>query len=125
GWFLLSAARAEASDLSMRRALDHVAVGDVMTRDPIVAPDYITVADLLDRFVFAYRHTTFPTQDLEGRLTGLVTLAAVKRVPVEARASTRVRDVACPIQEVPTVAPEDSMVSLLERLRRGCSEGRA
>jgi Zn-dependent protease/predicted transcriptional regulator len=125
GWFLLSAARAEESSLLMRTALDRIAVGDVMTRDPVVAPDYITVAELLDRFVFGYRHTTFPTQDLEGRLTGLVTLPAVKKVQVEARASTRVRDIACPMQEVPTVAPEDSLVSLLERLGRGCSEGRA
>jgi CBS domain-containing protein len=109
----------------MRNALDHIAAGDIMTPDPVVAPDYITVAELLDRFVFGYRHTTFPTQDLEGRLTGLITLPAVKNVPAAARASTRVRDVACPLQEVPTVAPEDSLVSLLERLGRGCSEGRA
>jgi Zn-dependent protease len=125
GWFLLSAARAEESSLLMRNALDHIAAGDIMTPDPVVAPDYITVAELLDRFVFGYRHTTFPTQDLEGRLTGLITLPAVKNVPAAARASTRVRDIACPLQEVPTVAPEDSLVSLLERLGRGCSEGRA
>ena len=124
GWFLLSAARAEESGLLLRQALGGVTVGSVMTADPIQAPDYISVAELLDRFVFAYRHTTFPTQDLEGRLTGLVTLSAVKNVAVQARASTRVRDIACPREEVPTATPEDSLTSLLGRLG-GCSEGRA
>ena len=124
GWFLLSAARAEESGLLLRQALGGVTVGNVMTADPIQAPDYISVAELLDRFVFAYRHTTFPTQDLEGRLTGLVTLSAVKNVAGQARATTRVRDIACPLKEVPTATPEDSLISLLGRLS-GCSEGRA
>jgi Zn-dependent protease/CBS domain-containing protein len=124
GWFLLSAARAEESGLLLRQALGGVTVADVMTPDPIQAPDYITVAELLDRFVFAYRHTTFPIHDLEGRLTGLVTLPAVKKVAGQARASTRVRDIACPLEEVPTATPEDSLASLLGRLT-GCSEGRA
>lgn len=124
GWFLLSAARAEESGVVVRQALDRVKVGDVMTPDPIQAPDYINVADLLDRFVLAYRHTSFPTHDLDGRLTGLVTLPAVKRVHADARASTRVRDIACPLEQVPTAGPEDSLVSLLERLG-GCAEGRA
>ena len=124
GWFLLSAARAEESGLLLRQALGGVTVADVMTADPIQAPDYITVAELLDRFVFAYRHTTFPIHDLEGRLTGLVTLPAVKKVAEQARASTRVRDIACPLEEVPTATPDDSLASLLGRLT-GCSEGRA
>jgi len=124
GWFLLSAARAEESGLVVRQALDRVTVAEVMTQDPIQAPDYISVAELLERFVFGYRHTTFPTHDLDGRLTGLVTLPAVKQVRAEDRASTRVRDIACPLDKVPTAAPEDSLVSLLDRLG-GCGEGRA
>jgi Zn-dependent protease len=124
GWFLLGAARSEESSGLIRQALDHVTVADVMTPNPIQAPDYITVDDLMNRFVLAHRHTTFPTQDFGGNLTGLVTLAAVKRLPAERRAATRVRDIACPLAEVPTAAPEDSLVTLLGRMG-GCSEGRA
>jgi Zn-dependent protease len=124
GWFLLAAARSEESGLVLRQALGRVTVAEVMTPEPIQAPDYITVQDLIDRFLFAHRHTTFPTHDLEGHLTGLVTLPGVKGVRPEARASTRVRDIACPLAEVPVAAPGDSLVSLLERMG-GCGEGRA
>lgn len=124
GWFLLGAARSEEASGLLRQALDHVTVGDVMTADPIAAPDYISVDELVNRFVFGHRHATFPTQDLSGNLTGLVTLASVKRVATERRAGTRVREIICPLDQVPTAAPQDSLISLLGRLG-GCSEGRA
>jgi CBS domain-containing protein len=57
-------------------------------------------------------------------LSGLVTLAAIKRVPTDARATTRVRDIMCPLDQVPTAAPDESLVALLGRLQ-GCSDGRA
>jgi Zn-dependent protease len=124
GWFLLGAARSEEASGLLRQALDQVTVGDVMTPNPTQAPDYISVDELVDRFLFAHRHATFPTQDLGGNLTGLVTLAGVKRVPAEARRTTRVRDILCPLSQVPTAAPQDSLLSLLGRLG-GCGEGRA
>ena len=124
GWFLLGAARSEESSGLIRQALDHVSVGDVMTPNPTLVPDYITVDELVNRFLFADRHTTFPTQDFGGNLTGLVTLAGIKRLPLDRRAATRVREIACPLPQVPTAAPEDSLLSLIARMG-GCAEGRA
>lgn len=124
GWFLLGAARSEESSGLIRQALDHVSVADVMTPNPILVPDYITVDELVKRFLFADRHTTFPTQDFGGNLTGLVTLAGIKRLPTDRRAATRVREIACPLTQVPTAAPEDSLLSLISRMG-GCAEGRA
>src|ERR1700730_11600050 len=89
GWFLLGAARSEESSGLIRQALDHVSVGDVMTPNPTLVPDYITVDELVNRFLFADRHTTFPTQDFGGNLTGLVTLAGIKRLPLDRRGATR------------------------------------
>src|SRR5262249_58926616 len=54
GWFLLSAARAEESGLVVRQALDRVTVAEVMTQDPIQAPDCISVAEGLDAVGFSY-----------------------------------------------------------------------
>jgi Zn-dependent protease/CBS domain-containing protein len=124
GWFLLGAARSEEASGLIRQALDHVTVADVMTPSPTLVPDYINVDDLVNRFLFADRHTTFPTQDFGGDLTGLVTLAGIKRVPTGRRAATRVRDIACPLAQVPTAAPEDSLLTLIGRMG-GCGEGRA
>lgn len=124
GWFLLGAARAEEQGGLIRQALDHVSVADVMTPDPVLVPDYISVEDLVNRFLFANRHTTFPTQDFGGNLTGLVTLAAIKQVPADRRATTRVREIACALAQVPTAGPEHSLLDLVGRMG-GCAEGRA
>jgi Zn-dependent protease/CBS domain-containing protein len=125
GWFLLSAARSEESSGLIRQALVGVTVGDVMTPRPLQAPDDISVEDLLHRFILGYRHSTFPTHDPDGRLSGLVTIAAVKRLAPDARPSTRVRDITCPPDQVPTAAPEEPLTALLERMEGGCGEGRA
>lgn len=125
GWFLLSAARAEETSGLIRQALVGVTVGDVMTPRPIQVPDDLSVEDLLHRFILGYRHSTFPTQGGDGRLTGLVTIAAVKNVSAEARPATRVHEIACPPDQVPSAAPGEPLTTLLERLGGGCGEGRA
>ena len=125
GWFLLSAARAEETGGLIRQALVGVTVGDVMTPRPIQVPDDLSVEDLPHRFILGYRHSTFPTQGGDGRLTGLVTIAAVKKVSAEARPDTRVHEIACPLDQVPSAAPGEPLTTLLERLGGGCGEGRA
>ncbi len=125
GWFLLSAARSEETSGLIQQALVGVTVGDVMTPQPIQVPDDLTVEDLLHRFILGNRHSTFPTTDGAGRLTGLVTIAAVKRVSAQARPATRVSQIACPPDQVPSAAPGEALTTLLERLGRGCGEGRA
>jgi Zn-dependent protease/CBS domain-containing protein len=125
GWFLLSAARAEETSGLIRQALVGVTVGDVMTPRPIQVPDDLSVEDLLHRFILGYRHSTFPTQGGDGRLTGLVTIAAVKNVSAEARPTTRVHEIACPPDRVPSATPGEPLTTLLERLGGGCGEGRA
>ncbi len=125
GWFLLSAARSEETSGLIQQALVGVKVGDVMTPQPIQVPDDLSVEDLLHRFILGNRHSTFPARDGAGRLTGLVTIAAVKRVPAEARPGTRVHQIACPPDQVPSASPGEPLTTLLERLGRGCGEGRA
>ncbi|MGM0818651.1 MAG: site-2 protease family protein [Actinomycetota bacterium] len=102
GWFLITAARGEETS----SWLSGLRVGEVMTPDPVVAPDWLTVQHFLDDYVFAHRFSTFPLRDFQGGLSGLVTLGAVKRVPAERRNAVRVREVAVPIAEVPQVAPD-------------------
>lgn len=123
GWFLLTAARSEESDVLIRQALTGITVGRVMTPNPVQAPDYISVTELLDRYVFAHRFATFPVHDLSGALTGVVTLSRIKSVPADRRQVTRVRDIACPISEVPTAQVDEPLVDVMTRLG-GCSEGR-
>jgi Zn-dependent protease/CBS domain-containing protein len=119
GWFLVSAASAEASTDRLRGALGDLRVRDVMTDHPDVAPDWISVEDLLDHHVLRLRHSTFPVHDAAGRLTGLVTLARIKTLPPDRRRSVPVAAIAAPIAEVTTAEPGERFFDLLPRLASG------
>ncbi|HEV3165570.1 MAG TPA: site-2 protease family protein [Isosphaeraceae bacterium] len=123
GWFLLSAARSEETGGLIRQALSGISVREVMTPNPVQAPDDITVDDALHGYVLASRHSTFPTHDASGRLSGLLTMAAVKNVAPDARATTLIKQVACPLDSVSTAGPTDPVINLLSA-PPGCSEGR-
>lgn len=123
GWFLLSAARAEQTGALMRQALSGIRVADVMTPDPVQASDDISVEDALHGYVLASRHSTFPTHDASGRLSGLLTLTALKNVAPSARATTRIKQIICPLDRVSTIRPTDPATNLLNE-SEGCSEGR-
>jgi CBS domain-containing protein len=57
-------------------------------------------------------------------VTGLVTLDRIKHVPAGQRDRTRLADIACPLIDVATAAPQDSMSDVLPRLT-GCADQRA
>jgi Zn-dependent protease/CBS domain-containing protein len=124
GWFLLSAARSEEYGGLIRQALSGISVAEVMTPDPVQAPDNITVEDALHGYILTSRHSTFPTHDAGGQLSGLLTLAALKQVAPNARLTTLIKAITCPLDRVPTVSPRDPATNLLEVSDVGCSEGR-
>ncbi|MGH9151255.1 MAG: site-2 protease family protein [Acidimicrobiales bacterium] len=124
GWFLANAAGAEEQHARVRTALGDVRVADVMSPDPAVAPPDITVDAFLDRYVFPSRYSTFPLVGPHGEPAGLVTLGRVKRVPPDERRSTTVGEVACPVEEMTVVAPDEPLAALVAKLSQ-CSEGRA
>jgi len=123
GWFLLSAARSEEVGGLIRQALSGMTVAQVMTPNPVQAPDGISVEDALHGYVLASRHSTFPTHDAAGRLSGLLTLTALKNVAPGARPTTLIKEIICPLDEVSTANPADPVTSVLG-LPEGCSEGR-
>ena len=123
GWFLLSAARSEQSGALIRQALSGISVAEVMTPNPVQAPDDITVEEALHGYILTSRHSTFPTHDANGRLSGILTLAALKQVAPDARTTTLVKEVACPLDRVSTARPADPVANLLG-VSDGCSEGR-
>lgn len=123
GWFLLSAARAEEAGGLIRQALSGISVAEVMTPNPVQAPDDISVDEALHSYVLTSRHSTFPTHDAGGRLSGLLTMAALKNVAPDARPTTRIKEIICPLDRVSTASPADPATNLLN-VSDGCSDGR-
>lgn len=116
GWFVLGAARSEAQVAGLRASLGGRRVRDVMSPDPIVGPAWFTVEGFLERFAPYHRHLTFPVREFDGRLSGLVSLDALRRLPPERRPQVRVSELARPLNAVVTAHPDDSAVEVAAKL---------
>jgi Zn-dependent protease len=116
GWFVLNAARAEGRQAELERGLGHLRVGDVMLPDPPVGPAWFTVEAFLASHGQRYRLRAFPVVEFDGRPGGMVTLAALLRVPPERRPAVRVGAVALPPAEVVTAGPGEPVPALVTRL---------
>jgi Zn-dependent protease/CBS domain-containing protein len=124
GWVLDSTARTEAHGELTRHALEGVLVGDVMSKDPVVVPSWITVELLVDQYVMGHNFTSFPTHGIDGRIDGLVTLRGIKQLPAGQRGNRRAIDIAIPAANVPVARRDEQLTDLLKRLGTR-SDGRA
>lgn len=124
GWFLIGAATAESQQATVRNQLGQLAIRDVMTPNPITASGLMTVADLLSSDLIRHRHSTFPVTENGRGPVGLVTFNQIRQVEPQDRATTRLRDIACPMEQLAQARPEEPAADLLPRLSE-CAEGRA
>lgn len=118
GWFLMLAARAEASFAQVRQALDGLHVRDVMTPDPETVAPGTSIEDFIEELAHARGHSTYPVVEA-GKLVGLVSLRLAVQVPGAERAQRTVRDVMVPLERVPTVGPEAEMSEAVEAIQGG------
>lgn len=118
GWFLLQAAQAEASFAFFRQAMRGLHVANLMTPDPAVVDSRRSIASFIDEVAHARGHSTYPVLD-DGRLAGLVSLRLAARVPVAERATTTVRDVMVPLDDVPVVDRDADVVDVVPALQQG------
>ena len=124
GWFIVEASHAEEAQTRLGSALTGVRVRDVMSPDPAIAPNWITVDAFLHDHVLTHRVSCFPVHDLDGRVTGLVSLRRLGLVPRAERATTRIKDIATPLDRVPRTSPDELVLDLLARMRAS-DDGRA
>jgi len=117
GWFLFIAARAEGDAARQRGGVEGLPVGAVMIPSPPVVPSAMTVAELLAGPVYGWngRPVAAVVGDT-GWLAGVVTLERIGRVPGHEQATTRLGDIAEPIEPAPVGRPEEAMAALLGRM---------
>lgn len=124
GWFLDNTARGEAQSEQARQVLEGLLVGDVMSKDPVVVPSWITVDLLVNQYVAGHHDTSFPTHSIDGRVDGLVTMRGIKKLPAQQRGLRRAIDIAIPAASVPIARRDEKLTDLLKRLGPA-SDGRA
>jgi PDZ domain-containing secreted protein/Zn-dependent protease len=118
GWFLLQAARAEASYALMTRALDKLSAGDLMTPAPVLVLPDTTIARFFDEITQGRSHQAYAV-GAGGRLDGLVTVGRAGSVGLAARERTTVADVMVPRGEVPTIDRTAPALEALPALQGG------
>jgi Zn-dependent protease len=116
GWFLDNTARGEAHGEQTRHALEGVLVGDVMSKNPVIVPSWITVELLVDQYVMGHEFTSFPTHAIDGHIDGLVTLRGIKQVPPQQRGNRKAIDIAIPADKVPVARQDEHITDLLKRM---------
>jgi len=116
GWFLLSAGSSEEAGSTIKSLLRSVPVSSAMTSPVVTIPDWITVQQLLESVAPQHNFTTYPVHEASGKLTGVVRLSELVRVPGPERETKRLAECARPIAEVPTTQPSEDLSALIERL---------
>jgi Zn-dependent protease/CBS domain-containing protein len=115
GFFLLQGAQASYTQVMLKEALAGIAVRDIMVKDVVSVPTDLSIRALIDGYFLAHGYGGFPVVD-NGQVSGIVSLADVKRVPPEEYDRLTVREVMTPLTERLTVVPEEDVSVALQRM---------
>jgi Zn-dependent protease/CBS domain-containing protein len=121
GWFIFAAAQTDEASALTRNALAGVRVADAMTPHPHTAPAWITVDDFIESYLLGDRHSAYPVEDHDESISGLITLAQLRKVEPSSRSTTVVGEIAMPLDRVSKASPDEPVTTLLERLASGGS----
>jgi Zn-dependent protease/predicted transcriptional regulator len=113
GWFVLTAAGAEAAQAVLVESLAGVRVRDVMTTSPITVRADAAVSVVLEETFLRHHCSAFPVVDGGGWVVGLLTLRQVREVAAAERAHRTAAQVAHPVERVTCVGPDEPLVRVL------------
>ncbi len=115
GMFLRGMSQRGYEEVVIRQSLEGVPVREVMTREVVsVAPD-LPLSQLVHEYFLHYTYGGFPVME-DGRLAGMVTLAAVRSVPAEEQPQKKVADVMAPRSEEFIIGDEASLADALRQM---------
>ncbi|MET8677016.1 site-2 protease family protein [Streptomyces sp. NPDC004647] len=117
GFFVMIVANAERQHAVLAPALRGVRAADAMSSPVETCPDWLTVERCVEDVAMRARHSTLPLLDFEGRPSGMVHLPQLAKTLVLQRETLRVRDVATPLSQCTTCAPDDLLEDVVEELR--------
>jgi Zn-dependent protease len=115
GFFLSTAARAEVSFATIRTALSGLRVRDAMVTEPESIPAESTVAAFVSGPFARSRHAAYPVMR-DGQPVGLLHYRQLAAIPLGDWDRTRAVDAAVPIDEAPTISPDDDLAEALMEL---------
>jgi Zn-dependent protease/predicted transcriptional regulator len=115
GWFLLTAARQSYSQVAAQGALQGLRAADVMTSEmPTVGRD-LSLDEYAQEASRTGKRAHLVVSD--GRLVGLMRIEALQSFPREEWPATSVQAAMISRERLPWTAPEEPVLSVLERMR--------
>ncbi len=118
GWFLMHAASTSFKQFELRRVLEGIPVGQVMTLAPRAIPANTPILQVIEDYFLRGRRDAYPVE-LDGIVLGLIHVKDVAEVPNELRAKATAAQVMRPTYDLPTARPEESLAEVLLRLGSG------
>jgi Zn-dependent protease len=116
GWFLQDAATTSYRQTEMRYTLQTLTAGEAMISDyPHYPPPTLTLQQLVQSYILPPGYQYLPVVE-EGKLKGGINLVNIKSVPQQHWGISSVAQVMIPSHKLVTACPEESALSLLERM---------
>jgi Zn-dependent protease/predicted transcriptional regulator len=117
GMFLRNAAQTSYQQLLVRKALEGETVRRFMNPHPVTVPDSLTVAQLVEDYIYKYHFKMFPVMAGE-KLAGCITTRQVKDIPREAWDRESIREAASPCSEENTISPGTDAIKALAMMNQ-------
>lgn len=115
GWFLLQAAGESRMQATLKRSMEGVRVGDVMSHDCPVADARLNLENFVDHELLRTGRRCFVVLE-NGAPAGLITPREVSLIPRPRWPFTTVDEVMRPIEDVRTIAPDESLEKALQMM---------
>jgi len=115
GWFLANAAASSYRQFLLMRAISGVPVSLVLRRAPAV-PAEMSAVELARLFVGGASSSLPVVQ--EGRMTGIVDLDKLAKLPLDRRMSTTVGELMSDLAGTPTVPPHETLDRVVTQLQK-------
>jgi len=123
GMFLQRASRTSYEQVLLRSVLQGESIQHFMKPNPVTAPPWISIRELVDEYIYRYNFRMFPVVNANGEVTGCVSATDVKQVPREEWDRHTVQEVAKPVTDENTIEPESDALKALNKMRDNGKSG--
>jgi len=117
GMFLRGMSVQGYEELVIRKSLEGVHVEEVMVREVVSVPPDLTISQLIHDYFLHYAFRGFPVVD-NGRVLGVVSVAAVRQLPREVYDNRQVTDIMTPLTEHLLIDARASLADALVKMSR-------
>ena len=119
GMFIRGASQASFQQLTMRQAFEGEPVSRFMRTDPITVSAVLSLAELVEDYVYRYHYRMFPVVSALGELEGCVRVRDLQSTPREEWGRKRVANVMNQCSPDNTVSPQTDAFEALQAMQRG------